>query len=646
MYIKNLTIKNFRGIRDGIFNFKPEMNILIGPSNSGKSTVLIAIDFVLNPNHSWWRRDILDTFDFFKEDTDSPIVIDMMLACGQRECTGIGGNCSRFEVVAGEDVEICKLRECLVYMNKADGQVLKADDIKKDVDIEGCLHIRMMAMYKKEGYAEVTHKILNENGDDKCGFTRAMKEWIGIVSLEAGRNPDSECRMQYNSMLSRCIGEVGEWQKDFVNTFRLELKKKIDQFSAREAKALLTNLGRMMEPIKPVMNGEPAMSIAGAAKRDLLRQVELSITRDKLELPISRHGRGTQNVMSLLLATLAQATPKELRPPTSIILIEEPEQNLEPGMQRSVVSFMQNSFLNNAENRQCILTTHSPFVLTPSLDLKQVHRITCGTDGNVTCVDLGEIKNLSFPAIRNRVCFESELFESLFSSLVVIWEGQSEAGMYQAMMRRQQNYPSELLSGVVAGGASNLLGVAKWFRDGGYTPMVVCDGDAESKTAVIELKKDNFAFITLPAGKNLEDCIASHLETLQSRIAVVMLLNVMGAAGFIAKGGKDAENVKKWAALDAVFTQQKESLLDTNLIISKMSEASPPDRETIVAILRNHKERYKYRILGEKLSENGMIGVFEQVINKLKDIWFDRSKLGSFQIQEEGTLSPYSEPQA
>jgi hypothetical protein len=188
------------------------------------------------------------------------------------------------------------------------------------------------------------------------------------------------------------------------------------------------------------------------------------------------------------------------------------------------------------------------------------------------------------------------------------------------------------------------LDVAKWFRDGGYTPIVVCDGDAESQAAMTELKKGNFAFIALPAGKNLEDCIADHLATIQSKAAVAGLLNVMGATGLIDKGGKDAESVKKWSALNAVFTQENKSL-DTNLIISKMSEASPPDRDIVVAILKHHKERYKHRILGEELIKSGNLGVFEQVINKLKDIWFDRSKLGCFQVQNDGTLAPYSEPQ-
>lgn len=644
MYIKNLIIKNFRGIKDGYFEFKQGMNILIGPSNSGKSTILKAIDLVLNPSYSWWRRDILDTFDFFMEKTDNPLIIEIVLGCGRKECTAAEGNCSRFEIISQDDVEICKLQDCLVYINKADGQFLKVDDIKEGIDVEGCLHVRTKATYKKEGYAEVIQKVLNENGEDKCDFTRSMKEWIGIVLLEAGRNPDSECRIQYNSMLSRCVGEIGEWQKDFVDTFRSELKGKIDQFSANEAKNLIANLSKMMEPVKPVMNGEPAMSVAGAARRDLLRQVELCIKRDKLELPISRHGRGTQNVMALLLATLAQATPKALCPPNSIILIEEPEQNLEPGMQRSVVSFMQNTFLESAENRQCILTTHSPFILASNLDLEQVHRITDGTDGKITCVDLGEIKKLSFPAIRNKVRFESEIFESLFGSLIVIWEGECESGLYQAMVKKQQNYPAELLSGVVAGGASKLLDIAKWFRDGGYTPIVICDGDAEGQNAVRELKKGNYAFISLPTGKDHEACLSDHLTTVQPERVVVMLLKMMGAEGIIDKGGKDAENIKKWSELEALFAQGAKNSLDTDLIISGMSEANPPDRETIEAILRNHKKRYKHRILGEELCNIQNLGVFEQVTNKLKEIWFDRSKLGCFQMQNDGTLSLYSEP--
>ncbi len=667
MYIKRLSINNFRGIKEGTFDFGSGMNILIGPSNSRKTTVLKAIDLVLNPNYLWWRRDVLDTFDFFMEDTKTPLIIRMRLGCGERECVGDSHQCPRFECSDGEDTQTCKLTDCLIFVDNATGKVVKTDDIKaqdwieansategvvkadhvKEGDkIEACLDVEMMAIYRKEGYAEVTHRVLDENSETRCDFTRRMKEWIGIVALEAGRNPDSECCMQYNSMLSRCLGEVGEWQKGFVDAFRTQLRGKIDEFVANDAKDFLKGLVKTMEPVGPVMNGIPAMTIAGAAKRDLLRQVQLCMKHEKLELPIARHGRGTQNVMALLLAALSRATPRELRPKPSIILIEEPEQNLEPGMQRSVISFIRDSLLGVGESRQCIVATHSPFVLTSPPDLKQVHRLCVGTAGTVTCRNLGAVCSKTFPHIRILVPFENELFESLFGDLIVIWEGECEAGLYQAMMRHQKDCPAELLTGIIAGGAQNLPQIAKWFQDAGYTPVVVCDGDAESEQAMRELETEKSSFIALPRGQMLEDCIADLLASLPNQQSIKVLLSVMGAQGAIYKGGTDAANIKKWAALDTVFTQMQAKHLDAGQVIAAMTEAQLPDRSTVVDILKNHKKRYVHRIIGELLSQIDCFGPFQNVIDKLKEGWSDKGNLGRFQMQRCGTLVPYELPKA
>ena len=40
MFLKELTIKNFRLIKETTFKFSPGINILIGENNAGKSTIL------------------------------------------------------------------------------------------------------------------------------------------------------------------------------------------------------------------------------------------------------------------------------------------------------------------------------------------------------------------------------------------------------------------------------------------------------------------------------------------------------------------------------------------------------------------------------------------------------------------------------
>ncbi len=73
--VRKVEIQNFRGIKELTWFPKPGMNCLIGPGDSGKSTILDAIDLCLGA-----RRNLqLGDADFHQLDTDSPIVIALTL---------------------------------------------------------------------------------------------------------------------------------------------------------------------------------------------------------------------------------------------------------------------------------------------------------------------------------------------------------------------------------------------------------------------------------------------------------------------------------------------------------------------------------------------------------------------------------------
>src|SRR3546814_2449793 len=73
--IRKIEITNFRGIQRLVWCPMPGINCLIGPGDSGKSTVLDAIDLCLGA-----RRNIqLSDADFFGLDVATPISITLTL---------------------------------------------------------------------------------------------------------------------------------------------------------------------------------------------------------------------------------------------------------------------------------------------------------------------------------------------------------------------------------------------------------------------------------------------------------------------------------------------------------------------------------------------------------------------------------------
>lgn len=73
--IRQVEIKHFRSIRSLSWYPQPGLNCLVGPGDSGKSTILDAIDLCLGA-----RRTVsfADT-DFYGLDVSQPIVISLTL---------------------------------------------------------------------------------------------------------------------------------------------------------------------------------------------------------------------------------------------------------------------------------------------------------------------------------------------------------------------------------------------------------------------------------------------------------------------------------------------------------------------------------------------------------------------------------------
>lgn len=75
-HIKNIKIRNFRGIKELSQDFGNEKFIvLIGRGDSGKTTILSAIYAVLSPS---WNMAFSD-LDFYNQDTSQPINIELTL---------------------------------------------------------------------------------------------------------------------------------------------------------------------------------------------------------------------------------------------------------------------------------------------------------------------------------------------------------------------------------------------------------------------------------------------------------------------------------------------------------------------------------------------------------------------------------------
>ncbi len=650
MYVKHVKISNFRALHSADISLQPGLNILIGPNNVGKSTILSAIDLVLNPNIQWWRRDVLSELDFFRGRTDQPIEIEVLIGCGRERCAEEDDKCPRLEIITEDKSEPCRLAERTVSWDNKNQKFLRVDEVESAEEIENVIRLKMTSTFEKaEGYVETAHLILNEDGNEWTALSYPMKEWIGARFLPSNRDPMAECRLQYNSLLSRAVGDIKAWRIRCAKEFREALTPIVKELSESRATEIINLIDRTTRDIGRTHEEETVLSLGDVRSHDIVRQIELcrrgsdgeEEEKKEWEIPFSRQGRGLQNVASLVLGIQSQNAT--LPSGFSIIMLEEPEQNLEPQMQRSSVKSVRALCGSEA---QIVMATHSPYVLSSIIDLKGVMRLAKLREGKLTCVDLGAVSanGWDFLRLRKRVPHDIELLEALFSPLVVIWEGDSEAGLYPTLMREISDYPSEWLSGVNAGDAG-LDRACSWFNKAGYETVVVLDGDLPGTLS--SLSSEGISFLALPQGKRLEHIISDALLGMEEGNAARILLLGIGFSGRINWRN---EFPSIWPALAELFKEKglERKALPTDTALSEITDVAsrtgnsrlPNDIRRVLAL---KKSRRAYETIASCLHEEGAVpDICSKVLGALKEIWNDQRPTGQYQFDESGNIQSYT----
>jgi len=621
MYIRQVKIKNFKGIKEGNVKFKKGINFLIGICGCGKSTIQKAIDFLLNPNIPWWQKQTLSALDFYEQNISQPIEIEALIACKEKSCTE---QCSKFQLKIGEEQKICPFREYRVCFNYKEDKFLSIEDIEKNADYEIVIRTKMIAEFnKKNGETETSFKIVNEKGDEWSTFGRDKKEWIGHIFINNSDDKGPDFNIRPSSLLLKLLGDIDEWKYDLLIKFKDQLSDPIKDLNNRqETQELVHILSQEMRNLN-LLQGDIQFSCQSTKSSDISRQVELSIKNsENMCLPFSCQSRGIQNFVSMLLSARIKSAP-------SVLLIEEPEHNLEPQMQRAAVK----TLYALTSPFQAIVTTHSPYVVSTILDIDGVIKLH-NRSGVLEGIDLSEVLctdgKKTFSNIRKSNKPLMELYEGLFSRLVVVWEGDTESSYYYTLMSQSNNnYPAELLFGI-NGSGSNVLSIASWFKNAGYNVLAVLDGDANR--AIKELQKTDIPFIALPKGKNLEHILADKLKKLSETELVRILLNSLGSDGTIYWKQIYA---KSWPSLTAASNSQP-------LLLEKALEQidSLKVPEDIVEVLSKNKKQNIYQELALQMSKGTCVPEISiKLLDQLKNSFLNNNELKQWQFNDAGDLA-------
>lgn len=353
MYLSELTMTNFRkfGKEGRKVEFNKGFNLFVGENDSGKTTVIDAIKFVLGTHSNDYSKLEIDDFHFpidSKDENDR--ATDLNISC---KLKGITLDEAKhliewlsFDKVAGKTEYVLFLQLSARRQNKK---------IYYDV---------------KAGMDE-SPKLLNNE----------VRNRIRATYLKPLRDANTELAPKRNSRLSQILSSHTAFEDEdnhfLIETFN-EANKKIKSYfegKLEDGSELADQQGKvLLEDLNKYLNrfSNEGFVLESGFKASNLK-LRYILEKLSLELSSEKPGLGSQNL--LFIATELLLLRRDDYEGLSLALIEEIEAHLHSQAQLRLIEFLQE--LTESSNLQLILTTHST---TLASKIKLENLFICNND--------------------------------------------------------------------------------------------------------------------------------------------------------------------------------------------------------------------------------------------------------------------------
>jgi len=460
--IRRLEVQNFRSIRLLDWAPSPGINCLVGPGDSGKSSLLDAIDICLGARRSFTFSDT----DFFRLDVSGPIRIALTLG---------------------------DLPEALQNID-AHGDFLRGFDLAtKTVEdepragIETALTLQLIVNADLDGMWTLYSERAEEQGLERW---LSWGERLLLAPARIGSNANTNLSWTRGSVLNRITDERPNLGVDLTNAARAARATFGEQAEAQLAETLraVTRTANYL--------GVPV----GDSAKALLDAHSVSISdgaislHDEYGVPLRSLGTGSARLLVAGLQRMAAGT-------ATVALIDEVEHGLEP---HRLARLLDSLGAKDAESPlQVFMTSHSPvalreltgdqvFVVRPHADQHAVHRVGTADD------------------VQGTLRKDPEAF---LAKSVIVCEGESEVGFARGLDQFWSSHENPAFFSL--GGAYVAAGGGhpdQSFRRGGallklgYRVLVLIDADVPpTPETVAAFEAAGGQSLTWQPGHALED---------------------------------------------------------------------------------------------------------------------------------------------
>jgi putative ATP-dependent endonuclease of OLD family len=412
MQIKDITIKNFRGI-ESLKLPLGRLTVLIGENNTGKSSILTVMYKVLSRGLVSRKSGQFEGYDFhLNDDTSTPqtagdIAIVLHFA---------------------EDENDQWTDEVVQQLNKV---------IQLDLE-SGYNHIwfRVTVHYDQGAGDYITQcDFLNELGvalaNVKTGLLHG--ELIGAIPvflLSALRNANQEFsqRGQFWRGFLKSV-KIPDAQRVSIEESLRTINDELIQNNTGLA-SVIDSLGQSNNLVALDANAPVVLEAVPTKVFDLTGRIQVGLRSSSgVKLPLERHGEGVQSLSVIMLFNaFVDTVLREMygESASPLLLLEEPEAHLHPSAVRSL------SKLLSSSNRQMVVSTHSGD-LVARLPLDSIRRCyKANGTVKIGIIDKTEFDSQELKAIEYRI--KEDRGRYLFARCWLLVEGETDFHVFKNLM--------------------------------------------------------------------------------------------------------------------------------------------------------------------------------------------------------------------
>jgi putative ATP-dependent endonuclease of the OLD family len=387
MYISEIRIKNYRNFKENNILFTPELNIIIGHNNSGKTNLINALQLVLDKNFN--KKLSIDDFSKEYADYSKPPTIEISVFINEYMEQKDDKNVVYDWLIQDTPQYKAQLTYIFKLPTKHHDEYTKLIENCRDENgnfiQESCLKVIskiFLPQYVTYIYGG------NPSKEEKADSERLYK--FDFQFLNAIRDAERQMFFGSNTLLRDVLNYFLDYDLTSGQGFENLSEQQINDLKERENE-FKTKSNQLLKILINRIDKENILQYSkdtGAAKggvpnfdaeiteKELLFALRLIVEKYGFKIPIKYNGLGYNNLLfiALILAKMQMESSSYMGDNAKvfpILAIEEPEAHLHPSMQSKFLKFLKSNLNTQKQARQIFITSHSTHI-TSAVDLDSI----------------------------------------------------------------------------------------------------------------------------------------------------------------------------------------------------------------------------------------------------------------------------------